>query len=65
MQDITKKYSLNKNFYKRIKLSLEYDKSKIIRERNYMIANLPKKLTTKLNYLMSQVFYLGKQVFQG
>ena len=64
LQDITKKYNLTKNFYKRIKSDLEYDQSKISKERNNMIANLPKKLATKLNYIMNQKFIEGNKFFQ-
>jgi Cyclic nucleotide-binding domain len=56
LQDIAKKYSLTKSFYKQIKSDIEYDQSKISKERNSMIANLPKKLATKLNYLINQKF---------
>lgn len=64
LQDITKKYNLSKNFYKRIKSDLEYDQSKISKERNNMIANLPKKLATKLNYLMNQTFIRKNKFFK-
>jgi hypothetical protein len=64
LQDITKKYNLTKNFYKRIKSDLEYDQSKISKERNNMIANLPKKLATKLNYLMNKKFIKKNRFFK-
>ena len=56
LQDIATKYELSNNFYKRLKSDLEYDQSKISKERNNMIANLPKKLSNKLNYIINQKF---------
>lgn len=56
LQDISKKYGLSKNFYKRIKSDLEYDQRKISKERNTMISNLPKNLANKLNYVINQKF---------
>lgn len=64
LQDIAKKYSLTQNFYKRIKSDLEYDQSKISKERNNMIASLPKKLATKLNYIMNSRFITNNEYFK-
>ena len=63
LQDIAKKYKLNTNFYKKLKSDLEYDQSKISKERNNLIANLPKKLATKLNYIINQKFIEKNKFF--
>ena len=63
LQDITAKYSLSKNFYNRLKSDLEYDQRKLSKERNNMIANLPKTLAIRLNYLINQKFIENNSFF--
>jgi hypothetical protein len=68
LQDIAKKYNLNRVFYEKLKAALEYNLSTLNKERNEIISNLPKKLAMQLNIVMNRSlidknkFFAGKQV---
>jgi CRP-like cAMP-binding protein len=54
LNDINKNYSMGKKLYRQIKAALEFDKSNFNKDKEEMIASLPKKLAFQLNLIMNK-----------
>lgn len=65
LQDICKNFSINKKLVKKIKSAIEYDQSRYNKERDEMIASLPKKMALQLNLMMNKRLVEKNKFFEN
>lgn len=65
LQDIDKNYSIGNKLFKEIKSAMEFDQSRFDKEKDEMIASLPKKLALQLNLYMNKKLVEKNKFFEG
>ncbi|OMJ69246.1 hypothetical protein SteCoe_33079 [Stentor coeruleus] len=65
LQDIDKNYSIGSRLFKEIKSAMEFDQSRFDKEKDEMIASLPKKLALQLNLYMNKKLVEKNKFFKG
>lgn len=65
LQDICQNFNLNRKLVKKIKSAIEYDQSRYNKERDEMIASLPKKMALQLNLIMNRKLVEKNKFFEN